>query len=229
MNSSGAYAVFYTDGGDLTLLVKETGILTGTAFDRGTNHYFSTDKGGVYHSASGQSDFSNITGNLAVTGMIRIPAGEIIALCANGDLYTVSGSSATNRGNAGVNLPGPAAVWANEAGYLLLAASRSSTSSTNSTYGYRELKLDSGGSLPGTVTMKEPGNENPSTGDDNKRYRDTIEPKPVNAIFQAPDDIDPDRALFASVQGRGTAKDNTDGGLWSYRSRGGVWQWNAEE
>ncbi|MDR2135209.1 MAG: hypothetical protein LBO76_01190, partial [Treponema sp.] len=119
------------------------------------------------------------------------------------------------------------AVWTDTTGTLLLAASQVSISTNNYVYGYRELDISGG--LPETVTMSEPGLKTPSTGDDNKRYKDTIEPKPVNAIFQAPAYIDSEKTLFASVQGRGVAKDNTDGGLWSYRARGGVRQWNAEE
>jgi hypothetical protein len=221
-NSSGGYAVFHTTGGDLTLLVSGTGLLTGAAAD-GTNHYFSTEGDGVYLSSG--SPVSGTSG-LKITGMINTST-EIIALCGNGDLYTISGGTATGKGNAGINLSGAAAVWT-DGTYTLLVAATSSISSTNSTYGYRELVLSSG-ALPATVTMKVPGTA-PSTVDDNKRYLDTIEPKPVNAIFQAPKDVDPDdTTLFASVQGRGTAEDNTDGGLWSYRSRSGVYQWNAEE
>ncbi|MDR0731341.1 MAG: hypothetical protein LBF63_06700, partial [Treponema sp.] len=229
-NSSGAYAVFYTDGTvDLTLLASGTGLLTGAAYDTSC-HYISTEGGGVYQVASSSGIPSgtfvqiSATSGLKVTGMIN--AGPVIALCGNGDLYTVSGAAAALKGNAGINFYGAAAVWTDGADTLLLAAT-GSTSSSNSTYGYRELNISGG--LPGTITMVEPGAQSPSTVDDNKRYRDTIEPKPVNAIFQAPDEVDPSRTLFASVQGRGTAKDNTDGGLWSYRERSGVKQWNAEE
>jgi hypothetical protein len=241
MNSSGDYAVFHTTGsGNLSRLNDVTGLLTGAAYN-GTTHYISTDGGGVYQAGTSAGtptgSFTQITNTAGfeVKGLIRIndtttPSATIVALCGNGDLYTVSGSSATKMGNAGVNLRGPAAVWTDKddsSKTLLLAAIASSSSTYDTIYGYRELEL-SGGGLPGTVTMKEPGTE-PSTVDDTRRYQDTIEPKPINAIFQAPDVVDSDRTLFASVQGRGTAKDNTDGGVWSYRSRGGVWQWNAEE
>ena len=233
-NSSGDYAVFSTGStSSLTRLGTATGLLTGAAYD-GSYHYISTEGGGVYRAATSSGTptgtFTQITSGLSVTGMIRINDSgpvEIIALCGNGDLYKVSGSGATKAGNAGITLTGGAAVWTDGAATLLLLAVRSSASVSNSTYGYREIVLSSG-VLPADPSVKEPGTA-PSTVDDNKRYRDTIEPKPVNAIFQAPDEIDASRVLFASVQGRGTARDNTDGGLWSYRNRSGVNQWNAEE
>jgi hypothetical protein len=227
MNSASAYAVFHTTGTVLSLLVSETKLLTGAAYDGSTNHYFSTDRGGVYAGTSfSASGFSNIATDVVVKGMIQLPSATIVALCYDGSLYTVSASGLSLAGTTGVNLPGAAAVYSTDTTSLLVTAIVSGTA-PNSIYGYRELEL-SGGGLPGTVTMKEPGTA-PSTVDDTRRYQDTIEPKPVNAIFQAPADVDSERTLFASVQGRGTAKDNTDGGLWSYRSRGGVWQWNAEE
>jgi hypothetical protein len=233
-NSSGAYAVFSTGStGSLTRLGSATGLLTGAAYDGSSNHYISTEGGGVYQVSGSSATVVSNTSGLSVTGMIQINDSspvKIIALCGNGDLYTVSGLGATKVGNAGITLTGGAAVWTDGAATpttLLLLAVRSSASVSNSTYGYREIVLSSG-ALPANPSVKEPGTA-PSTVDDNKRYRDTIEPKPVNAILQAPDEIDASRVLFASVQGRGTARDNTDGGLWSYRPRSGVNQWNAEE
>jgi hypothetical protein len=230
------YAVFHTDGTtrDLSRLKSDTGALTGAAYD-GTNHYFSTDGDGVYSSTSPSGGFVQVTNtaDLVVNGLIRITSGEIIALCKTGDLYKLNGGTADKLGNAGVELTGPAAVWTPDGTtYLLLAAVRSSSSSTSSIYGYRELVIPSGGLVKDAVTMKEPGGNTPSTPstmEDNNLYHSTIEPKPVNAIFQAPSEIDSGRTLFASVRGRGTAKDNTDGGVWSYRNRNGVSQWNAEE
>ncbi|MDR2176644.1 MAG: hypothetical protein LBP20_01215 [Treponema sp.] len=228
-NSTGDYAVFHSAGGALTLLQTGTGMLTGAAYD-GTNHYFSANGGGVYSSTSPSSGFAQVSGITNSRALIRVkdtPTVEIIALCSNGDLYTVSGSTATAKGNTGINPFGAAAVWTRNTTTLLLAASQASSSTNNYVYGYRELNITGG--LPETVTMSEPGVKAPSTADDNKRYKDTIEPKPVNAIFQAPAEVDSEQTLFASVQGRGVAKDNTDGGLWSYRPRSGGWQWNAEE
>jgi hypothetical protein len=229
------YAVFHTDGTDrLQLLIDNTSLLSGAASD-GTNHYFSTAGDGVYHlSATSPRTFipTSGTAKLEVRGLILLPtsvqANTVLALCYNGDLHSLSGGSAQNPGNAGVNLTGPAAVWNENGKTLLLAAARNSTSSTSSTYGYRELDISAG--WPSVSTMKEPGADpSASTMESNNLYHTTIEPKPVNAILRAPSEIDDGKTLFASVRGQGTAKDNTDGGLWSYRRRDNVMQWNAEE
>jgi hypothetical protein len=237
-NSSGAYAVFYTDGTTgLTLLQSTVGLLSGAASDSSSNHYFATDGGGVYIATSGSSldvsaSWSPVSGaGGAIKGMIQLPTppASVIAIRGNGDILTLSGSSAPTVSTSGVqNLRGPAAVWGDTSNTLLLIAVQIPISSSNSTYGYRELVLSSNPLPSGKIVLKEPGTY-PSTGDDNKRYKDTIEPKPVNSLLQVPTDIDDNRILFASVQGRGVSQNNTDGGLWSYRVRDGIRQWNAEE
>jgi hypothetical protein len=229
-NSDGAYAAFFTNGGNLTQMPSTTGLLTGAAYD-GTNYYFATDGGGVYTSTSPGTGFSPVTdAGGAVKGLIQLPSSSVIAIRGDGVLLTLSSSSATvhQAAEGAPNLTGAAAVWTNGSDNILLLAVQIPLSSSNSTYGYRELVLSSG-SLPATIELKEPGTGTPSTADDNKRYRDTLEPKPVNSLLQVPSDIDNDMILFASVQGRGVSTNNTDGGLWSLRIRDGVLQWNAED
>jgi len=51
------------------------------------------------------------------------------------------------------------------------------------------------------------------------RYTATIGKHPLNYMYQASDKIDDNMTFFASTQAAG---------LWSYRNRGGGWQWNAE-
>jgi hypothetical protein len=228
------YAVFYINGnGGFQEITTETAFLTGAACDGTANYYFSTNGHGVYYSGSigTPTSFTPISGteNKGVSGMILINASLIAALCHDGDVLKVASSNVTLLGNAGgYDFTGPLAVWNTDR--LLLAAVKT----TSTTYGYREIPLykgplSSSGSEPFTIQM--PGTVSgidSSTMDDSKHYQDAVEPKPVNAIFQVPDYVDSARPLFASIQGRGTAKDNTDGGLWSYRWRDGGWQWNAE-
>ncbi|MDR1444550.1 MAG: hypothetical protein LBI94_06690 [Treponema sp.] len=233
-NSAGAYAVFHTDGiTGLTLIPSTTGLLTGAAYDGSDKHYFATDGGGVYTSTNPDTlGFSLVPETEgAIKGLIQLPfpSSSVIALRGDGALIELNSGSVKKVYEAADNslsLTGPAAVWKDNGGNtLLLLAVRVSLSGSNSTYGYRELDITSG--FPtGDITLKEPGSDPAhSTADDNKRYKDTIEPKPVNSLLQVPSD----RTLFASVQGRGISQNNTDGGLWSYRSRDGIWQWNAEE
>jgi hypothetical protein len=224
-NSGGAYAVFHTSGGNVTLLKSGVGLLSGAASD-GTNHYFATDGGGVYSSGASWSLVSGTEG--AIKGMILLPDTSVIAIRGNGDILTLTSGSAAAKSTSDVqNLRGAAAVWEGTSNKLLLIAVQIPISTSNSTYGYRELVLSSN-PLPGEIKWKEPGTA-PSTADDNKRYRDTIEPKPVNSLLQVPEEVDSNRTLFASVQGRGVSQNNTDGGLWSLRKRDGILQWNAEE
>jgi hypothetical protein len=230
-SGGGNYAVFYLDDSVSTnsLVKAATGIhlLTGAASDGGTNHYFSTKGGnGIY-----RYDGTVVPpATSSVVGMIKVGA-KIVAICANGNLFEVTpgspGSTSRLNSNSNRDLRGPAAVWKNNAGVdvLLLVALNDTP-----THGYREILLNASGTLDaGTIDLRHPGNA-PTTEPDSNRYDETINPKPLVSIFQAPASIDSARTLFASVQGTGTTTNGTDGGLWSYRgNRDGGWQWNAEE
>ncbi|MDR1972418.1 MAG: hypothetical protein LBQ46_10920 [Treponema sp.] len=213
-----------------TALKEGTSLLSGAAYD-GNNYYFSTKGDGVYW--LGGSSPVMVTGKENVRGMIRVDS-SILALCYGGDILKIDGTGSTvlNSTGTGHYLRGPAAVYrtANGQRTRLLTAVIARDSYSN-TYGYREIDITTGpilSSVPGEIILLEPGTPPYGTMDDVNRYRDTIEPKPVNAIFQVPSDIDPEMTLFASIQGTGTMKNDTDGGLWSYRAREGGWQWNAE-
>lgn len=237
------YAVFYIDGGSpQPTAARETSLLTGAVYD-GTNHYFSTSGDGIYQingaPAPGLSPIK-ITGEENVKGLILLDPA-ILAFCYGGNILKVEGSGTItlNSNRPGQYFRGPAAVWRRETSPsstpdILLATVITPDSTYGPTYGYREINIKAGPvvtAVPGEIALREPGNGItgfPSTMDDNKRYKDSIESKPVNCILQVPYDIDPQMPLFASVQGTGTMKNDTDGGLWSYRERDGLWQWNAE-
>jgi hypothetical protein len=240
-NDTKDYAVFYIgdNNGALTLLKPDTALLTGAVQDNGGGHYFSTSGDGIYWFASPSPTSTpvNITGEKNVKGIIQIddPA-TVLAFCYGGEILklTASGSITLNPSGSGQYLRGPAAVWESNAGNLLLVTVISPDSTYGYSYGYHEINIDSGPvktSTPGEIGLREPGNPItgfPSTMEDNKHYRDSIAAKPVNSIIQVPSNIDTERPLFASIQGTGTMKDDTDGGLWSYRFRDGSMQWNAE-
>jgi hypothetical protein len=236
------YAVFYIeDGQDFQpTAARETALLTGAVYD-GAHHYVSTSGDGIYQINGVLSpgvSCLKITGEENVRGIIRVDPA-ILAFCYGGDILKIEGSGTItlNSNSPGQYFRGPAAVWRaspSSAPDILLATVITPDSTYGPTYGYREINIKSGPvvtAVPGEIALREPGNGIagfPSTMDDNKRYKDSIESKPVNCIFQVPYDIDPDMPLFASVQGTGTMKNDTDGGLWSYRERDGVPQWNAE-
>jgi hypothetical protein len=237
-NSAGDYGVIYISDSGNQYLLPGTGLLTGAVFFD-NSHFFAADGGGVYMNTPSDDDDDDSWSKIidtegAIKGMIMLSSSSIIAIREDGLIF--EGNSSTSppekheAADNSLKLTGPAAVWKDNGGNtLLLLAVRIPLSNSNSTYGYRELVLSSD-SLPAKIELKEPGSDPAhSTVDDNKRYKDTIEPKPVNSLLQVPLDVDSNRTLFASVQGRGIAQNNTDGGLWSYRSRDGIRQWNAEE
>jgi hypothetical protein len=235
------YAVFYANDSSPSTLpswptVKTgTSLLTGAVMD-GNKHYISTGGDGIY--LWDGSTTRNITGEKTVKGMILIKdLSTVLAFTYNGDILQVSPSSTVklNSNWTGQYLWGPSTVYKTDGDKSILLVTVITPDSTyGSTYGYREINLNSGPvvtSVPGEISLREPGNPTPdfpSTMDDLNRFRDTIATKPVNSILQVPYDIDREKPLFASIQGTGTMTNDTDGGLWSYRNRDGGWQWNAE-
>jgi hypothetical protein len=227
-----SFAIFYTDGatsgGNLIPVKLGTALLTGAAWD-GANHYVSTNGRGVYKDASPTALSLISSGSERVSGLINIGSSTILALCYNGDILRVSSSplAKLNTNNISFTLRGPAAVWKDSGGTatLLLTAVQNS----DRTYGYREIRLSTLTGGGGTIELRSPGNGSPTTVADPHQFIDTVEPKPLNSILQVPASIDPGMVLLLSVQGTGTADNSTDGGLWSYRSRDGILQWNAED
>lgn len=114
---------------------------------------------------------------------------------------------------------------------LLLATYQGSTSQTTTGYtnGYFEFDLVPGGPngkfdisagdfhQPGV-----PGVNGLSTiiDNNNERYQSTIGKYPITSMYQTPKNIDDRMTLFAST---------LVAGLWSYRDRDKIPQWNAEE
>ena len=99
------------------------------------------------------------------------------------------------------------------------------TTSTGYTHGYYEFNLQwSGDTLlldDENSGFTEPGKRpNKTTVKYNARYLSTIGKFPIKHLFQAPKNIDDNMTLFASTVNKG---------LWSYRKRDNVLQWNAEE
>jgi hypothetical protein len=136
---------------------------------------------------------------------------------------------------------GALTIWTNpdnENERLLLAGrqdTHAASVDTGYTYGYLELELDAAGSsgIKDKSEFEEPGIRDVSSVDkgDNERYKSTIGKHPVKFLFQAPESVDPPEkdnlgsilypgmTLFASTQ---------QNGVWSYRERDGMKQWNAE-
>ena len=219
------YALFYDDGGILKYLASGTGNLSGVAFDDSgsTNKYFLSTGWRVYLYNASSNIFSTLSGSGIYPGIIQLN-GQTVAVDRGGYLYTVSDSGLSSLDTrAGYRATGALAVWSNPANpsnKLLLVGIQGSSGSSN--YGYRELTLDGNGELPSSTTARLPGSCAPSsiTDGNSGRYETTLGHRAVNYLHQATSSVDGGMTLFAS-----TVKD----GLFSYRDRNGVLQWNAEE
>ena len=237
-----SFAVFYTDnGGQITLTSdippdKDTSELFGAAYDE--NNYYLCTRGGIYYATDPGSTFTLIQPSAGsslgndFTGIIN--TGSIVAIDRGtigsgngGKLYTIESSGTPTIKNTGISLDkfgstGALAIWEDplKPGSRLLLAGRTPTGLTSYTNGYVEVDLDTTGKPFGE--FREPGIGDPSSVLDgaNGRYQSSIGRLVITSIFQAPRGVDSGMRLFASTQGDG---------VYSYRSRNGVYQWNAED
>jgi hypothetical protein len=210
------YSIKEVSGNTLTNVpATGAGMLTGAAFD-GTDCFLSTSKGIYKVGTPGR-----LSGDNHFMGIINLGGSQIVALERDdGELWNVSPGAITATNRKMDHYATPAlALWRQSAGSgpsLLLAGMQESLSyTTSSAYvnGYREFPLTGG-------NPKEPGQDSPTTVSDTAKYTSSIGKHPVNYLFQAPHEVDTGMTLFASTENQG---------LWSYRERGGIPQWNAEE
>jgi hypothetical protein len=140
--------------------------------------------------------------------------------------YTIPGN--TNQIEAGNYATGALALWKkiDEKGdtiQRLLVAGKLDTlypnASSSFTNGYVEFDIKDDGSFDTDYVRHDSENGQLQTAD-TPQYIASIGKLPINHLFQAPGNIDPNMTFFASTQ---------KSGLWSYRYRDGRWQWNAEE
>jgi hypothetical protein len=168
------------------------------------------------------------TAGIEFRGIIKLGSSYIAAIERSGQLYKVDSTSINGTPH---KIPddylstGALAIWedpANTSRRLLLAGQQSKVISASAySNGYVELTLGTNGNP--VSAFREPGTGNPSSifDGDNDRYKSTIGRLPINFMYQAPKNVDPgEMRLFASTQ---------SGGVWSYRKRNGIYQWNAED
>ena len=241
------YAVLYlgNDGKTLKLLKDNTSIFSGAAYhETEKNHYLSTRGngkiGGIFRVSEADLAADKTDGvkhltdgiyrNRMFISMIKLKDTHTIIAVerSGGALYEVHSNSFVRMRDAGgrqINIGKYATealtLWEDKSRNLKLLVigiqgELYSTTSSSHTYGYVEFELNPNDTV---FTRHDPprwiaANQN--------QYTASLSKHPVNHLFQAPKDIDPDMTFFASTQ---TA------GLWSYRNRPdkGGWQWNAEE
>jgi len=232
-----AYALLYLDNTDNTLkpLKVGTAMLTG-AVCRDKIYYLCTLGGGIFQIPKDTLNNAAVTqlGNvdLMFMSMIKLKdaSSTIIAVDRSGILYEVQDNDLSPmyyNNTVNVIITGrlsmsALALWENTNRNMkkLVIGIQDGLYSTSYTNGYVEFDLTPDGSFDKSSPRRE--SYSLQTVDDPYRYITSLGKHPVNHLFQAPKEIDPDMTFFASTQ---TA------GLWSYRNRlyNGGWQWNAEE
>jgi len=247
---SNSFAVFYADGGSIAQIsgidVATKTELCGAAYDEAGGYYLCTKGGGIYYATDPESGFSQVSGtnDIFFTGIISIDGGstsKIVAIERRfGKLYTVNGSAVVDTGiflQGNYESTGALAIWEappasleapsnfSPGSRLLLAGQTLVGGLSAYSNGYAEVDLYSDGTPYGA--FREPGTNlsgSPTSVFDldnaNDRYKSTIGRLAINYMFQAPARVDSGMTLFASTQNQG---------VWSYRSRKDLYQWNAED
>lgn len=236
-------AIFYIDTTNQMQLISGTEHAPASGYDAavlngaanvGTNYFLCTNRNIIYKwDGSTVERFTIGNSSFMFMNIINLD-GAVVAISRGGALYSVG--VPVDEDEDGIidryidylrishddYATGALVISTNKAGKKLLLAGRQGLKYSYNkgyTYGYVELPLsDTGGIIPQS-SFDEPGRSSPSTVDDYERYLSTLGKHPVAYIFQAPYEVDEDMRLFAS-----TVKN----GVWSYRDRGGEWQWNAE-
>ncbi|MCL2214194.1 MAG: hypothetical protein FWC06_03180 [Treponema sp.] len=189
--------------------------------------YFICTTNGIYTAADPSTAFSVISGSADKNflGIINL-GSEVAAIAGNGDLYSVSASGVEIKAsfnNSRRAASGALAVWKRANVSLLLVGGNdiNYSASTGYEYGYLEIELDNGFIKHGAVYNKPGLYPSMSSVNDSDRYSNTIGKTPVNHIYQPSPALNTNGTLiFASTQ---------QSGVWSYRERDNIWQWNAEE
>jgi hypothetical protein len=210
-------------GALITVSATNPGMLTGAAYDGIGDCFLSTSKG-IYKEGTA----SRLGSDHNFMGIISLGGAQIVALRRdNGELWNVTGSGVTDSGKKMNKYATTAlALWSQSSSSgpkLLLAGMQESLSyTTSSAYvnGYREFPLTGSIGSFSISNPQEPGTGSPTSAANNDQYISSIGKHPVNHLFQAPASVDSDMPVFAST---------VNEGLWSYRERNGILQWNAEE
>ncbi|MCL2608813.1 MAG: hypothetical protein FWD94_02790 [Treponema sp.] len=207
--------------GSPTELAGDVGLLSGAAGG------FLVTRSGHVRDSSGNS----VTSDGAVfMGVIDL-GGEVVAVSRDGILYRVDsgGASQITKSDGSIMdtnkrlATGALAVWegnvAGKEGKMLLVGVQSSSSVTTLNNGYVEFPLTADGKLDPDRDRND-AEQLASVQGQNAQYRTSLGRLPVSHLFQAPVAVDSERTLYAST---------LNSGLWSFRTRDGVLQWNAED
>jgi len=220
-------------------------MLNGVASD--SNYYYLCVSEGIYYAEKSQIanplTLQVLGKDLDFTGIIELKNNYIAAITNDGKLYEIKDAEIKEVAKFDDRYStGALALWYRDTNdtmpSLLLVGRKERNYSTSSAYtnGYVEIALDTNPTIKDPTTdapitnpkyggisgssFNEPGKTSPSSIDDYDRYVSSLGKKPVNHIIQTSAAIDSKMTLFASTQ---------QNGVWSYKTRDGVMQWNAEE
>jgi len=194
------------DNGTITTVpASAPGMLTGAA-----NGFLSTTSG-IFDDNGDRL----VEGNFQ--GILAMDSGSAIAVRIDGaawHLYAVTTGAVTrmNADTSGRLATGALAAWDE-------TLAPDGTILVGTRGGYLEFVLDAGATPP-IATRRAPGSFESIRYGNYAQFNASLGRHPVNHLFRAPPGADANRTLFASTQ---------VGGLWSFRSRPGGWEWNAEE
>ncbi|MDR2144767.1 MAG: hypothetical protein LBP29_10405 [Treponema sp.] len=167
----------------------------------------------------------------SVKGIIAVgtPPETVVAVTGGTIVYQDSKTSfTTNPGSIspGVSFTGGMAAWEHGGDTKILLGLQDGSGTFR--YGYRELDLDSGGNVvppyifvPGTTINRTPATTSIDSG---SRETSAIGKHPVTSLY----------AIKGSSSGDGAGRpiifaSTLRNGVWSYRTRRGVPQWNGED
>ncbi|MDR2102157.1 MAG: hypothetical protein LBP43_06270 [Treponema sp.] len=202
------------------------GELRGADFLNG-EYYIATTNRGIYANSDietlktvGYLGFSVDTeNNNNFNGLITVGNNTIIAVTSNGKIWyrNSGGGSSITDSYANTSFTGALALWkAPGAAVNSLLLLGTEIGGGAYSYGYREILLSGGELGIADMSLKNPGETQPSSVNNYPRYNSTIGKHSINGIIQVPPAVDPAMILFASTQ---------KSGFWSYRNE----EWNAEE
>jgi hypothetical protein len=207
----------------ISKIKENTGLLFGADYN-GSNYFLATRGDGIYITGTPLSSLSTPavgTFGLSIAGLIAHNS-HIVAVTTGRQIIYYDGSNFVHLTSTGFDFSGAMASWKNKNGdYLLLLGLQNSSGSFG--YGYRELVWDSPGDTP---LIKVPGEPGVSSVEPGFQYTSAIGKYALTALFVLPVDIlDSNDNENRPIVYASTVKD----GLWSYRTRGGIAQWNGED
>lgn len=233
VRSDNKYSFHFKEGSAAFKTISDTtsdSELNGVASDN-TYYYLCTYSSGIFYVDKSQintaSNLPVIEKDARFTGIIELKTNDrVAAITQKGVLYEIFNASADKKAEFSDDRysTGALAVWYrynDDTSPSLLLIGRSEyyySTNTGYTNGYVEITLDNTG-ISGSG-FNDPGKGTPSSIDNYDPYVSSLGKKPVIHLIQAPAAIDSTMTIFASTQ---------QSGVWSYRSRDGVTQWNAEQ